>query len=216
MEQYKLAFLQFLVKRGALKFGRFELRSKRISPYFVNTGNLNLGSDLYALSEAYAKAILASGVTAPILFGPAYKGIPLAATIAMRLSAHGVEVSFSADRKEEKDHGEGGGFLGAKPSSDTIIVDDVITRGDAKRGAIDFVRSFGGTPKALFVAFDRMERISDEPNAPSAMQEIERMGIRTFSVVTVQELLTVAKHDLEFFDDAREIERYLEVYGVKG
>src|SRR5438445_2813615 len=153
MEQYQLTFIDLALKREALRFGRFTLKSGRESPYFFNAGLFNDGEALASLGECYAAAIVHSGIRFDMIFGPAYKGIPLAAATVMALSGeHGRSVPYAFNRKEAKDHGEGGNVVGAPLEGRVLVVDDVITAGTAVRGSLELIRAAGGQPAGGGVA----------------------------------------------------------------
>ncbi len=158
MQDFRRQFLELALQIGALGFGQFTLKSGRVSPYFFNAGEFNTGAALAALGRCYAAALLQSGVEFDMVFGPAYKGIPLAAATAQGLAARGHDVPFAFDRKEAKDHGEGGHLIGAPLAGRVVVVDDVITAGTAVRGATETIRAAGARPVAVAISLDRQER----------------------------------------------------------
>jgi orotate phosphoribosyltransferase len=188
MQEYQLAFIELALAREALRFGQFRLKSGRDSPYFFNAGLFNDGEAVGALGRCYAAAIVRSGVGFDMLFGPAYKGIPLATATAIALAAHhGRAVPYAYNRKEAKAHGEGGSLVGAPLHGRVLIVDDVITAGTAARESLALIRASGAEPVGLALALDREERGQGEL---SAVQELERTeGIKCVSIVTLSDLI---------------------------
>jgi orotate phosphoribosyltransferase len=188
MQDYPLRFIDLALSRDALRFGNFKLKSGRESPYFFNAGLLNDGQAAAVLGRCYAAALLASGVEFDVLFGPAYKGIPLVTTTAVALAEHhGRNAPFAFNRKEAKDHGEGGNLVGAPLRGRVVIVDDVITAGTAIRESLDIIRGAGAQPVAVMLALDRQER---GQGTRSAVQELEaEHGLKCVSVVTLATLI---------------------------
>jgi orotate phosphoribosyltransferase len=188
MHNYQLEFIDLAMEREALRFGRFTLKSGRESPYFFNAGLFSDGASAAALGGCYAAALVASGVEYDMLFGPAYKGIPLAtATVIALAERHGRNVPYAFNRKEAKGHGEGGSIVGAALQGRVVIVDDVISDGAAKREAIDLITRAGATPAAILLALDRQERGT---GGRSAVQEIQaQFGVRCVSILTLGQLL---------------------------
>src|SRR3982750_2340012 len=170
-EDFRRQFVEFSIRAGALRFGEFRTKAGRLSPYFFNAGLFSDGERLGELAGYYARAALASGIAFDILFGPAYKGITLAAATAVALAGLGHNVPFCFNRKEAKDHGEGGNIVGGPLAGRVLIIDDVITEGAAKREAIETIRAAGATPAAILIALDRQERGQGEL---SATQEVSR------------------------------------------
>jgi orotate phosphoribosyltransferase len=194
MREYQNEFIRLALARNALRFGEFKLKSGRVSPYFFNAGSFDDGASLAVLGGCYADAIVASGLAFDMLFGPAYKGIPLAAATAAALySRHGRNVPFAFNRKEAKDHGEGGSIVGRALAGRVLIVDDVITAGTAIRESIGIIRDAGATPAGVALALDRQERGRDTTGndlAESAVQEVKRMyGIPSVSILTLADLI---------------------------
>src|ERR1700686_95858 len=182
MTRFRQDFLAFALARDVLRFGPFVTKAGRKTPYFFNAGLFNDGESLRRLGAFYAEAYLASGITCDQLFGPAYKGITLAAATAIALAEKGHNLPYSFNRKEAKDHGEGGIIVGAPLKGRVMIVDDVITDGGAKREAIELIRGEGADPAGILIAFDRMERGRGER---SAVQELAReFGLPVISVAT--------------------------------
>ena len=193
MQDYQRTFIELALSRQALRFGQFQLKSGRESPYFFNAGLFSDGEAIAALGRCYAAAIVGSGLRCDLLFGPAYKGIPLVAAAAWALfEHHGRRLPFAFNRKEAKDHGEGGGVIGAPLDGRVLIVDDVVTAGTAVRKSLDLIRAHGAEPAGVVFALDRQERGQGEL---SATQEIEREhGIRCVSVVTLADLIEALAH----------------------
>ena len=186
---YQSEFIELCVQLGVLKFGRFKLKSGRESPYFFNAGLFNSGAAIGAVGRAYAAALAASSLKFDMLFGPAYKGIPLVTITAAALAErHGHNLPFAFNRKEAKDHGEGGKIIGSALQGRVLIVDDVITAGTAIREAIGIIRDAGATPAGVLLALDRQERAAD--GRLSAVQEVQsQQGIPVISVVTLGDLM---------------------------
>jgi len=212
MEQYQNDFLDFMLEIGALKFGEFTLKSGRVSPYFFNAGQFNQGNHLSQLGQFYAKAIEASGIKFDVLFGPAYKGIPLAAATAIALNdSFNRSVPYSFNRKEAKDHGEGGNIVGHPLEGDILIIDDVITAGTAIREAKDIISANGAKTKGVVVALDRQERGKGEL---SAIQEVEQnFGIAVVSIINLSHIVDYLKANNDKNIISR-IESYRSQYGI--
>jgi orotate phosphoribosyltransferase len=209
---FRQSFLAFALKQGVLKFGSFVTKSGRNTPYFFNSGLFNDGESLRRLGEYYAEAFLESGVVCDQLFGPAYKGIPLAAATAVALAAKGHNLPWSFNRKEAKDHGEGGTIVGAPLAGRVLIVDDVITDGGAKREAIELIRAQGAAPAAILIALDRQER---GRGVESPVQELEReFGIPVIAIATLADLFTFLRGRTKLAEHVPKIEAYREAYGV--
>jgi len=212
MEQYQNDFVDFMLEIGALKFGEFTLKSGRVSPYFFNAGQFNQGSHLSKLGQFYAQAIEASGIKFDVLFGPAYKGIPLVAATAIALNdSFNRSVPYSFNRKEAKDHGEGGNIVGHPLEGDILIIDDVITAGTAIREAKDIINANGAKTKGVVVALDRQEKGKGEL---SAIQEVEQdFGIAVVSIINLSHIVDYLKAN----DDKNiisRIESYRSQYGI--
>ncbi len=188
MEDYQAEFIELAQSREALKFGEFTLKSGRISPYFFNAGAFDSGAALAQLGRCYANAIVAAGIEFDVLFGPAYKGIPLAASVAIALAdEHGRDLPWAYNRKEAKDHGEGGVLVGASLAGRVLVVDDVITAGTAVREALGMIEAQGGSCVGVAIGLDRMERGQGEL---SAIQEIEtEYGLHVVSIVNLANLI---------------------------
>lgn len=215
MKNYQKAFLHFVIENSILRFGEFHLKSGRVSPYFFNAGLFSTGSKLGFLAQSYAAAIADLTQDYDVLFGPAYKGIPLAAATALSLSTrHGIDKPYCFNRKEAKDHGEGGFIVGAPLTGRVLVVDDVITAGTAIREAVEIIQSAGAQLASIAVAMDRQERGLGET---SAIQEIEQTyGIEVTHIISLQNII-------DFLQDAEDevlaehlpaVERYRSEYGA--
>ncbi|MGB1297608.1 MAG: orotate phosphoribosyltransferase, partial [Psychrobium sp.] len=188
MKQYQIDFIEFALERGVLKFGEFTLKSGRVSPYFFNAGLFNTGKDLARLGRFYAAALMDSGVDYDLLFGPAYKGIPIASATALQLcEQHDIDMPYCFNRKEKKAHGEGGSLVGSELKGKVMLVDDVITAGTAIRESMDIINDAGAELAGVLIALDRQEKGKGEL---SAIQEIERdYGATMISIVTLGDLI---------------------------
>ncbi len=216
MEGYKREFIQFLEGAGVLKFGDFTAKSGRKIPYFINAGDIKTGDQICKLGEFYAKAYFEKiGNKKTVLYGPAYKGIPIAVSVATALSREGLDVPFFFNRKEEKDHGEGGVFVGYKPQGeDIVIVEDVITAGTAIRESMEILKSLESSKvAAVFVMVDRKEKGKTEK---SAMAEVgEEFGFPVYSVVDVYDIIEYLEEDEKNRENIDRIKAYLEINGAK-
>ena len=212
MEQYQNDFVDFMLEIGALKFGEFTLKSGRVSPYFFNVGQFNQGNHLSQLGQFYAQAIEASGIKFDVLFGPAYKGIPLVAATAIALNdSFNRSVPYSFNRKEAKDHGEGGCIVGHPLEGDMLIIDDVITAGTAIKEAKDIINANGAKTKGVVVALDRQEKGNGEL---SAIQEVEQnFGIAVVSIINLSHIVDYLKANNDKNIISR-IESYRSQYGI--
>jgi len=213
MQENKKRFIDLAIKYQVLRFGEFTLKSGRTSPYFFNAGLFNSGYALAELGRCYAQAIIENNINYDVLFGPAYKGIPLVAAIAYALSAeHDIDKPYSFNRKEAKGHGEGGLIVGADLSGDVLIVDDVITAGTAIREAVDIIKTEGASTSAVLIALDRQEKGKGEL---SAIQEVNRdYGIEVFSIITMIDLIDYLSGDDSFGEHLEAMEAYRRQYGV--
>jgi len=217
LDDYKSTFLRLALKHGVLTFGEFKLKSGRVSPYFFNLGLISSGAALRELGQAYARALRASGIGFDMLFGPAYKGIPLAAAVSIALAdpstgSGGQDVPYAYNRKEAKDHGEGGLIVGAAPKGRVVIVDDVLTAGTALRESIRLLRDAGATPVAAVIALDRQEV---GPGGASAVAEMEReQGIRILPLVNAREMLEFLERERLPAATVESIRKYQAQYGV--
>jgi orotate phosphoribosyltransferase len=212
-------FVQFAVDAGVLRFGEFKTKAGRLSPYFFNSALFDDGAKMLRLAEFYAQRLLASGCRFDMLFGPAYKGITLAAATAVELARAGHNTAFAYNRKEAKTHGEGGLLVGAPVRGRVVIVDDVITDGASKRESVEIIRAAGAQPAAVLIALDRMERsgTDEQLSAHSAVEDFQRdHGLPVMAIATLADLL----HYLQTHEDAQfkthfdRINAYRERYGV--
>ncbi|NVK22474.1 MAG: orotate phosphoribosyltransferase [Kangiellaceae bacterium] len=213
LQEHQRQFIELALNKQVLKFGEFTLKSGRLSPYFFNTGLFDSGYDLAQLGKFYAQTIVDNGLTFDVLFGPAYKGIPLVSTTSVALSdQHNINTPYSFNRKEKKEHGEGGNIVGSALNGDVLIIDDVISAGTAIRESIDIIKANGATPKAVLIALDRQEKGQGEL---SAVQEVERdYGIPVYSIVKLQDLINYLQDNTEFGDFYAKVVAYREQYGV--
>ncbi|GMQ88201.1 MAG: orotate phosphoribosyltransferase [Gammaproteobacteria bacterium] len=213
MQPYKKEFLEFAIQAGVLRFGEFTLKSGRISPYFFNAGLFNTGQHLARLGRFYARAIVDSGIRFDVLFGPAYKGIPLAAAAGIALADHhNLNVPYCFNRKETKDHGEGGNLVGAPLQGDILIIDDVITAGTAIRESLAIIDKAGAKAASVVIALDRQERGQGER---SAIQEVEQdLGLMVTSIIKLEELQEFLTDKPDYGKALQTINSYREQYGV--
>ncbi len=215
MRAYQIEFLETALELEVLRFGEFTLKSGRVSPYFFNAGLFNTGYAAAKVGRAYAAAVADCDIEFDMLFGPAYKGIPLVALTAAALAEHqGIDVPYAFNRKESKDHGEGGIIVGAPVSGRALIVDDVITAGTAIRESVDIIRAAGGEPAGIMIALDRQERGQGDT---SAVQELEQeLGIPVASIITLAELIEHLETSEEFGAHLPSVRAYRERYGARG
>ena len=212
MSDYKAEFVKFAIASNVLCFGEFKTKAGRMSPYFFNAGLFNDGDKLKRLGEFYAKAIIDSGIAFDVLFGPAYKGIPLAASIVVALAGMGRNIPFAFNRKEAKDHGEGGTVVGAQLQGRVLIVDDVISAGTSVRESVELIRHSGAEPAGVVIALDRMERGSGDK---SAVQEVrEQYDIPVVAVVTLDNLVEFLERDANRQTELQTVAAYRATYGV--
>ena len=210
---FRQEFIRFAIARKAVSFGQFETKAGRLSPYFFNSGAFNDGDSLNRLAQFYAKAIFASGVQFDMLFGPAYKGIPLVSAVAVALAQSTRNAPWAFNRKEVKDHGEGGNTIGAPLAGRVLIIDDAISAGTAVRESYGIIRHAGAVPCGVVVALDRMERGT---GSFSAVQEVERSyNLPVVSVATLDDLVTYLKSDPGLAHQLEAVDRYREKYGVR-
>ena len=214
MHDYQRDFLEFSLGTKVLQFGDFVLKSGRQSPYFFNTGLFNSGASLAYLGRAYAAAIKASDIQFDMLYGPAYKGIPLVAAVACQMSElFEVDLPYCFNRKEAKDHGEGGRTVGAPLVGRVLIVDDVISAGTSVRESLEIINAAGATPAAVAIALDRQERGQGQR---SAIQEVrEDVGLEVLSIVTLDDIVSLLNTRADSSDALRAIHTYREQYGVR-
>jgi orotate phosphoribosyltransferase len=212
MSNFRQDFIRFTVQQKVLCFGEFKTKAGRLSPYFFNAGLFNDGLALRSLSQFYAQAIFASGVPFDMLFGPAYKGIPLAAGTVIALAEQGNSVPYCYNRKEAKDHGEGGTLVGAPLQGQVLIIDDVISAGTSVRESINLIRAANAQPCAVVIALDRMERGQGEF---SATQEVKRdFGIPVISIATLDDLLGYLRNEPGMVQNLTAVQSYRDRYGV--
>jgi orotate phosphoribosyltransferase len=205
-------FIAFACEKGVLRFGEFTTKAGRLSPYFFNAGLFNDGAALTRLADFYAQAILAAGIEFDMLFGPAYKGIPLVAAISMALAARGRNLPFAFNRKEAKDHGEGGTLIGAPLKGRVLIVDDVISAGTSVRESVDIIRAGGATPAGVAIAIDRQERGT---GTLSAVQEVEQgMEMPVVAVARLTDVIAYLAGQPALEQNLAAVRRYRETYGV--
>jgi orotate phosphoribosyltransferase len=210
MQAYQSQFLDYCVQRKVLKFGEFTLKSGRVSPYFFNAGLFNTGADLAALGKYYAEAIQQAGVEFDLLFGPAYKGIPLAAITASALYQHHArDVPYAFDRKEIKDHGEGGKIVGSPIQGNVMIIDDVITAGTAIRESMQLIESLGARVSVVTIALDRQEKGLGEI---SAIQELEQLGLQVIPIIRLDDIIQYLNNSSQT-SQLKAVADYRELYG---
>ena len=213
MQDYQKDFIEFALKNDVLRFGEFTLKSGRVSPYFFNAGLFNSGEALAKLGQYYAAAIKESAVKFDVLFGPAYKGIPLATTCAVALYEHqNTNIPYSFNRKEAKAHGEGGNIVGAALEGDILIIDDVITAGTAIRESMDIIAAANAKPAGVIIALDRQEKGTGEL---SAIQEVEQQyNIPVLSIIKLEHLITYLQDNTEFGQYLDKVTAYRDQYGI--
>lgn len=213
MAPYQHDFIMFALERGALRFGSFVLKSGRTSPYFFNSGLFNSGGSLARLARFYASAIVASGVEFDMLYGPAYKGIPLVASVAMALNdEHHRDLPYCFNRKEAKDHGEGGVTVGAALAGNVLMVDDVISAGTSTRESVAIIRAAGAVPVAAAISLDRQERGT---GPLSAIQEIEtELGLRVIRIIGLDDLVEYLQKNADMKDELQRVRDYRDAYGA--
>jgi orotate phosphoribosyltransferase len=213
MKDYQRKFLEFALARQVLRFGEFTLKSGRKSPYFFNAGLFNNGASLAAIGRSYARAVVDSGIEFDMLFGPAYKGIPLATVTAAALAEHhGRDLPYCFNRKEAKDHGEGGNLVGAPLKGRVLIVDDVITAGTAVREAVSIIRTAGATPVGLVIALDRQERGQGTQSAVKEVEQEHKMQVA--AIVRLTELRDWVASQPELKASLAAIDAYRQQYGA--
>ncbi len=215
------AFVRFALEQGVLRFGEFITKSGRLSPYFFNAGLFSDGASVGRLGQFYAQALVDSGLGFDMLFGPAYKGIPLATTAAVALARHasmaGRTVPFAFNRKEPKDHGEGGVLVGAPMSGRVVIIDDVITAGTSVRESVTLIRAAGAQPAAVLIALDRMERAGADNalSAGSAVQDVEQTyGIPVVSIASLTDVMALLEGDPGLVAHRAAVAAYQARYGI--
>lgn len=215
-------FVHFSLEQGVLRFGQFKVKSGRLSPYFFNAGLFNSGLSVGRLAQFYAQALIDSGLQFDMLFGPAYKGIPLSTATAIALAAHpamaGRDVPFAFNRKEAKDHGEGGTLVGAPLQGRVVIIDDVITAGTSVRESVEIIRQAGAQPAAVLIALDRMERAgADDALSPhSAVQDVSKIyDMPVVSIASLGDIMGVLDHDPQLAEHRPAVAAYRARYGVQ-
>lgn len=216
-DQLAQDFVQFAIDSGVLRFGEFKTKAGRLSPYFFNAGLFDDGAKLARLAQFYARALLTSGIEFDVLFGPAYKGIPLGAAVAVELARLGVNKPFAYNRKEAKDHGEGGTLVGAKLQGRVLIVDDVISAGTAVRESIALIRAAGATPHAVAIALDRQEKATENGQdvSWSAVQYVrETLGLQVCAIANLAQLLQHLEQSDKFLPYVAAVSAYRARYGV--
>lgn len=218
---YRTDFVRFSLDQGVLRFGQFKVKSGRISPYFFNAGLFNSGLSVGHLAQFYAQALVDSGVAFDMLFGPAYKGIPLSTATSVALANHpalgGRDVPFAFNRKEAKDHGEGGVLVGAPLQGKVVIIDDVITAGTSVRESVEIIRQAGAEPAAVLIALDRMERAGadDALSAHSAVQDVAKTyGIPVVSIASLTDIMGLLENDAQLVEHRDAVAAYRAKYGV--
>ncbi|CNG40770.1 orotate phosphoribosyltransferase [Yersinia enterocolitica] len=213
MKAYQREFIEFALNKQVLKFGEFTLKSGRISPYFFNAGLFNTGLDLAKLGRFYAAALMDCGVEFDLLFGPAYKGIPIATTTAVALAEHhNRDVPYCFNRKEAKDHGEGGSLVGSPLQGRVMLVDDVITAGTAIRESMEIINAQGAALAGVMISLDRQERGRGEI---SAIQEVERdYHCKVIAIVTLNDVISYLEEKPEMANHLTAVRHYREQYGV--
>jgi orotate phosphoribosyltransferase len=213
---FRQQFVEFSIKQNALCFGEFKTKAGRLSPYFFNSGLFSDGAALAGLTRFYAQAALASGIQFDMLFGPAYKGITLAAGMAIALAGMGRNVPFAFNRKEAKDHGEGGLIVGAKLAGRVLIIDDVISDGASKRESVEMIRAAGATPAGVVIALDREEVGTVPGSTMSAAQEFnQNAGVPVIAVASLADIVDYLRQQPEEHDKLAKIEAYRQLYGAK-
>ncbi len=213
MQDYKREFLDFAIKRKVLRFGEFTLKSGRVSPYFFNAGLFNTGKDLAKLGRFYAAALVAEGIEFDVLFGPAYKGIPIAAATAIAMAdSHGEDIPYCFNRKEAKAHGEGGNLVGSELKGRILLVDDVMTAGTAIRESMEIVNANNASLAGVLIALDRQEKGTGKL---SAAQQVENdYSTHVFSIVTLGDLVEYLSQKAGNEEALASIKRYREDYGI--
>jgi len=213
MKDYQREFIEFALAKQVLRFGEFTLKSGRTSPYFFNAGLFNTGRDLARLGRFYATALADSGIDFDLLFGPAYKGIPIATTTAVALADHhDLDVPYCFNRKEAKKHGEGGSLVGSELKGKVMLVDDVITAGTAIRESMEIIKAHGAELSGVLIALDRQEKGQGEL---SAIQEVERdFGTQVIAIVSLGDVITYLEEKNDSAESLASIKKYREDYGI--
>ena len=219
MKPHSSEFIEFALQAKVLSFGEYKTKAGRLSPYFFNAGEFNDGAKLGALGQFYARTLMASGISFDMLFGPAYKGITLSASAAIALSALGKNVSFAYNRKEAKDHGEGGSLVGAPVKGKVVIIDDVISAGTSVRESVKLIQDAGAEPAAVLIALDRMEKsgTATEIGDKSAVQAVEQeFGLPVVAIANLVDLMAflTASSNTELRNYLPAVKAYREKYGI--
>ena len=212
---FRQQFVEFAIRQNALCFGEFKTKAGRLSPYFFNSGQFSDGASLSGLTRFYAEAAVASGIQFDMLFGPAYKGITLGAGMAIALAGMGRNVPFAFNRKEAKDHGEGGLIVGAPLNGRVLIIDDVISDGASKRESVEMIRAAGATPVGVLIALDRQEVGAEAGSTMSAAQEFNQTaGVPVIAVATLADIIKYLEQQSGEQDKIARIERYRQQFGA--
>ncbi|MEO1882199.1 MAG: orotate phosphoribosyltransferase [Methyloprofundus sp.] len=213
MLDFQKQFIQYSLDCGVLKFGKFELKSGRTSPYFFNTGLFNSGAQLAKLGQFYAQALIHSGIKVDVLYGPAYKGIPLVSTASIAYAQmQDSDIPFAFNRKEAKDHGEGGNLVGAPLKGNVLILDDVITAGTSVRESVVIINAAGATPAGVLIALDRQEK---GENDISAIQEVStRFAMPVISIIALEHIIEFIETDTAYVKNIAAIREYQQQYGI--
>lgn len=213
MQKYEKEFLDFAIDVGVLRFGEFTLKSGRLSPYFFNSGLFNTGASLARLGRYYAQAVLDSDIEFDMIYGPAYKGIPLASSLAIALADHhNIDLPYCFNRKEAKSHGEGGIIVGAELKGRVLIIDDVISAGTSVRESVEIIKNAGAIPAGVVIALDRQERGTGET---SAIQEVEKdYGLKVANIVGLENLVEYLQTKTDETSHLNAIQKYRDQYGV--
>jgi orotate phosphoribosyltransferase len=213
MLDYQKQFIQYSLDCGVLKFGKFELKSGRTSPYFFNTGLFNSGAQLAKLGQFYAQALIHSGIKVDILYGPAYKGIPLVSTASIAYAQmQDSDIPFAFNRKEAKDHGEGGNLVGAPLKGNVLILDDVITAGTSVRESVVIINAAGASPVGVLIALDRQEKGEHDI---SAIQEVStRFAMPVISIIALEHIIEFIETDVAYVKNIAAIREYQQQYGI--
>jgi len=213
MLDYQRDFIDYALECGVLKFGEFHLKSGRTSPYFFNTGLFNTGAKLAKLGQFYAQALIASGLEVDILYGPAYKGIPLVCTASIAYAAmHGTDIPYAFNRKEAKDHGEGGHLVGSPLAGKALILDDVITAGTSVRESVVIINDAGAIPAGVLIALNRQERGEKEISAIEEIQQ--RFSMPVLSIISLEHILSFIEQNPAYRDNIAAIQAYQQQYGL--
>lgn len=221
MQALRNQFVQFALEQGVLRFGQFKVKSGRLSPYFFNAGLFSTGASIHRLADFYAQTLIAAGVDFDMLYGPAYKGIPLVTATAIALSERPQTkdrtIAFAFNRKEEKQHGEGGNIVGAPLQGRVVIVDDVITAGTSVRESVEIIRAHGAEPVAVLIALDRMERSGTDTQVEtySAVQAVqEELDLPVISIASLADIMFYLENAPELAEHKTAIAAYRQRYGV--